>query len=281
MTNQNTYSAGYRTGSADRASGRPFRFAYRHSRAYQRGYAAGYDAARSTTMPEPDSRTPAPQQPLAPPPAPPPAARRRRPPANRRHDVITAQALARAILRKPNLVIFDTETTGLDRTAEIVELAIIDSAGGVLLESLVRPTLPVPPEASAVHHITDDHLQSAPTMDDLDHQLRQVLTGRYVVAYNLAYDLRVLNQSLAAHNLQPIHTDDFFYPGNPIADSACIMELYATYHGARSPGHQDYTWQSLEAALQQSGLAFPGDPHQALTDARATLALLEHLAGGL
>src|SRR5690606_37121994 len=39
-----------------------------------------------------------------------------------------------------NALILDTETTGLDADAEVVELAVIDCAGAVLLDTLVRPS---------------------------------------------------------------------------------------------------------------------------------------------
>ena len=41
-------------------------------------------------------------------------------------------------------VVFDTETTGTGRNAEIVDIACVDLNGTVLLDSLVRPTLPKP-----------------------------------------------------------------------------------------------------------------------------------------
>ena len=54
-----------------------------------------------------------------------------------------------------NALILDTETTGLGDDAEVVELAVIDCAGAVLLDTLVRPSGPVPAEAAAIHGITD------------------------------------------------------------------------------------------------------------------------------
>ena len=43
-----------------------------------------------------------------------------------------------------NFVILDTETTGLDRHARIVEFSCIDRAGTVLVNSLVNPGVPIP-----------------------------------------------------------------------------------------------------------------------------------------
>jgi DNA polymerase-3 subunit epsilon len=56
---------------------------------------------------------------------------------------------------RPNALILDTETTGLDGDAEVVELAVIDCAGSVPLDILVRPIGPIPVEAAAIHGITD------------------------------------------------------------------------------------------------------------------------------
>lgn len=65
------------------------------------------------------------------------------------------------------ILVLDTETTGMDAaTDQVIELA------GVSLDTqtyaprqawaaLVRPTIPVPPEASAVHHLTDDSFEHA------------------------------------------------------------------------------------------------------------------------
>ena len=48
-----------------------------------------------------------------------------------------------------SLVVFDTETTGLRTSAEIVEISIISVTGAVLLDTLLRPVHPIPEEATA------------------------------------------------------------------------------------------------------------------------------------
>ena len=65
--------------------------------------------------------------------------------------------------------VLDCETTGTDfENDKVVEV------GGVLLdgnevvmtyESLVNPGIPIPPRASAVHHLTDKHVHIAPGLD--------------------------------------------------------------------------------------------------------------------
>src|SRR6266511_2362154 len=53
------------------------------------------------------------------------------------------------------VIILDTETTGLDLSAEIVQISLITIDGASLFDSLVKPTQPIPPEVTAIYHITD------------------------------------------------------------------------------------------------------------------------------
>jgi len=61
-----------------------------------------------------------------------------------------------------NALILDTETTGLDEHAEIVEIAVIDCTGAVLLDTLVRPAGPIPAEAVEIHGITNEMVVQIP-----------------------------------------------------------------------------------------------------------------------
>lgn len=61
----------------------------------------------------------------------------------------------------------DIETTGIDPAADAtIEIASVDLVrdGGITnaMDTLVRPTKPIPPGASAVHHIIDDDVAHAP-----------------------------------------------------------------------------------------------------------------------
>ena len=181
-----------------------------------------------------------------------------------------------------NLAVLDTETTGLDGYAEIVQVAVVDRASDVLLDSLVKPTRPVPAEATAVHGISDGDLLDAHTLIQIDQQLKTTLEGRFVAVYNADFDFRVLNQSLHARGLRGIYRNaggPRFREGDLVVNSACIMKMYAIWYGAWHDYFQSYTWQSLGNAIQQCGLEFDGKAHSALADARAALAVLRFMAG--
>ncbi len=65
----------------------------------------------------------------------------------------------RVLQQKP--VYIDTETTGLDSSAEIIEISVVDHDGSVLFDSTVRPKNPIPREAQAVHHISNEMVKDA------------------------------------------------------------------------------------------------------------------------
>lgn len=51
------------------------------------------------------------------------------------------------------VIILDTETTGLDLSAEIVQISLFTIDGASLFDSFVKSTQLIPPEATAIHHI--------------------------------------------------------------------------------------------------------------------------------
>ncbi len=174
---------------------------------------------------------------------------------------------ARQILaRQP--VFLDTETTGLDEQAEIIEISVVDHDGAVLLDTLVRPQGQVPLEASRVHGLTDAHLRQAPTWDRVWPQVQQVLRGRVVAIYNADYDVRLMRQSNARYGLPWALPDTEF---------VCIMKLYARFRGERNRRTGDYRWWKLEQAGRHCRIPIPNS-HRALEDTRLARAVLQHIA---
>ena len=93
------------------------------------------------------------------------------------------------------VIILDTETTGLDLSAEIVQISLITIDGASLFDSLVKPTQPIPPEVTAIHHITDLDVAQAPSFDMIYDRLKALLEGKRVVIYNAGFDIQMLRQS--------------------------------------------------------------------------------------
>ena len=106
-------------------------------------------------------------------------------------DRLRAIAEAGRVLER-ELVVFDTETTGLDGGAEI---SCVNGRGEVLLDTLVRPASPIPADATAVHGIGCDDVLGKPAIGHVMAQLEPVFAAAQVIAsYNLSYDHRLLKQ---------------------------------------------------------------------------------------
>ncbi len=101
----------------------------------------------------------------------------------------------------------DTETTGADPdTAHICEVALLLSSYSgfsrrpeedVRFQRLVKPPEQVPPEASAVHHITNEMLQDEPSIQDISSQVFELFQrADCISAHNLPYDLAILTREL-------------------------------------------------------------------------------------
>ncbi|MFL0028488.1 exonuclease domain-containing protein [Streptomyces sp. NBUL23] len=108
---------------------------------------------------------------------------------------------AAAALADPDVLVLDTETTGLGDDARIVELAVLNSRGEVLLDSLLDPGVPVPDDAAAIHGITTEELAGAPTFSAVLGQLTELLDGRRCLIYNQWYDVARLRHELTLHYL--------------------------------------------------------------------------------
>ncbi|CAL9636173.1 MULTISPECIES: 3'-5' exonuclease [Streptomyces] len=108
------------------------------------------------------------------------------------------------------LAAFDTETTGVDTEADrIVSAAlVVQDAPGLrprVTRWLVNPGVPVPEAATAVHGLTEEHVQRhgrwpAPVMYEIAEALaEQARAGRPLVVMNAPFDLTLLDRELRRH----------------------------------------------------------------------------------
>jgi len=178
-----------------------------------------------------------------------------------------AIAWAREVVRDPGTVFLDTETTGLDARAEIIDIAIVDLDGRTLLDTLVRPRARIPAEASAIHGIRDHHVAGAPWWGDVYGEVLALLTDRRIVVYNASYDRRILHQCCDAHLLPP-----------PQCAWECAMQRYAEYAGERSQWGRGFRRHKLEVAAGVFGIA-PGG-HRARADADVCRQVVQQMALG-
>ena len=90
-------------------------------------------------------------------------------------------------LRKP-LIFFDLETTGLnimtDRIVEIAYLKVFPNGNEESRKMRINPEMPIPPESTAVHHITDDDVRDCPTFKQVAQMLANEFQGCDIAGYN-------------------------------------------------------------------------------------------------
>ncbi len=166
-------------------------------------------------------------------------------------------------------VFLDTETTGIGPNDNIVEIAIIDTDGQVLFDSLVKPVGKIAPDARAVHGISEGMVASAPSWKEVWSAVEAVLEGRWVGIYNAEFDLRMMQQSHQRHWMpwtSPAGMQPF-----------CIMKLYALFYGEWNPRRRNYRWHSLDRAGQQCQIPLPNS-HRAKADALLTREVFLHMA---
>lgn len=166
-------------------------------------------------------------------------------------------------------IFLDTETTGLGDDDQVIEIGIVSAAGEVLLRTLVRPTVPVDPEAQAVHGITAEDLADAPEWSEIASLVEAVLASRRpMVIFNADFDVRLLRQTAAAHGDVPAWIDE------AARTAQCAMIHAARVYGATNR----YGTISLAKALVASGAQWQGPAHSAVGDAMSTAELVRAMA---
>ncbi|MCE1255668.1 MAG: 3'-5' exonuclease [Anaerolineae bacterium] len=184
-------------------------------------------------------------------------------PRNPRNDAIL---IAREVLSR-DPIFLDTETTGLTRNDEIVEISLIDNQGNLIYESLVRPSQSISPDAYAVHGISNDSVKNAPAWPVIWPTLRTHLVGRLICAYNAEFDMRMMQQSHTRYRL----------PWKENFKSFDIMQLYSQFKGEWDNVRRQYRYHSLDKAGKECQILIP-NAHRAATDALLARALLHYIS---
>ncbi len=155
------------------------------------------------------------------------------------------------------IAIIDVETTGLSpwRHDRIVEIAIVvmSRSGDVEHEydTLVNPMRDIGP--TSIHGITPTAVKDAPRFSDIAGDVADVLRGCTLVGgHNISFD-----RSFLVSEFRRLDTE---LPEFPVV---CTCR-----HFGRA---------SLQACCREYGIRLQGQPHRALTDARATAELLSIL----
>lgn len=101
-----------------------------------------------------------------------------------------------------HLVAIDTETTGVDEKAEVVQLAVVSWDERILFNELIKPMDSISEETSRIHHITDELVSRCYRINYYWSYICGNLVGdNAVIGYNVHFDLRILNQSSLRYSM--------------------------------------------------------------------------------
>jgi DNA polymerase-3 subunit epsilon len=102
-------------------------------------------------------------------------------------------------------IYYDTETTGVKPDRDrIIEIAAYDPERNQRFEKFVNPGCPIPPEATAIHHITNDMVASASSFAIVGAEFIDFCEGEVVlIAHNNdSFDYQFLRIEFERHALQ-------------------------------------------------------------------------------
>lgn len=162
-------------------------------------------------------------------------------------------------LKKP-LAFIDLEATGMnisnDRIVEIAIVRISPDNTRQVKRKLINPEIPIPPEITSIHGITNDMLQNAPVFKQVANEIRQFLDNCDLSGYNSnRFDVPMLVEGFLRAGIE------FDMKGRRLLDVQKIYHMME--QRTLSAAYKFYCEKDLEGA------------HGAEADAAATCEVLE------
>lgn len=157
--------------------------------------------------------------------------------------------------------VLDLETTGMSPAlgGRVCEVAAVRFQAGEVLDvfcELVDPGLPMPPEVTRIHGITDAMVRGKPRFSAVAPRLLSFIDGTAVVCHNCPFDIPFLRSEFEREGLN--------FPELPALDTLRLARL-----------HGKFPSNSLGNITRDLGFSCEGW-HRAEADARMTAKLLRY-----
>lgn len=166
----------------------------------------------------------------------------------------------------PALTVFDIETTGLDpkKGNRIIEIAGIRIEDGQInmertFEAFVNPEMPIPPEATRIHKITDTDVATAATIMNVLPEFLTFAQGSLLFAHNANFDMGFLEVE-----------KDLCWGYIELPECFCSMKLSQALY----PNEFRH---NLDVISTRFGLEINGQRHRALADVELTAKAILHM----
>lgn len=167
-------------------------------------------------------------------------------------------------------VVLDTETTGLSPQSDyIISVAALKVNLNVrsgkkqrvqTLQTLLKPPIEIPREATRVNGITNKKVRRAPRFGEEAQEIRDFIGALPIVGHNIAFDLNFLNEEFNRVNVYPLYENEAY----------CTMMAYRQHFSGRS---------SLDAVVDHLlGKRRKGKYHDAMEDVMLTAEIASELS---
>ena len=168
------------------------------------------------------------------------------------------------------VIVLDTETTGLhpfgsathleEEPADMLQLSIIDAKDGSrIYDQYYWPKHSRAwPQAEAVNHISPAMVRDMPSFVQEREIVQEILDkARVIIGYNISFDLGFLEAAGCNYSRTKYLID--------------VMDDYAAHVHDKPDWAEDWTWQKLTEAAEQTHYQWAGEAHNSLQDCLATL----------
>lgn len=166
-------------------------------------------------------------------------------------------------------IVLDTETTGLDpkKGDRIVEIGCVESVNrfltGRTFHQYINPERSMPPDAFAVHGLSDGFLKDKPVFAEIADGFLDFIGDAMLVIHNASFDMAFLNHELGRIGRPPI-------PNDRVIDTLLLARR-------KHPGQPN----SLDALCQRYGIDNTRrTKHGALLDSEILAEVYAELTGG-
>ncbi|WP_295364553.1 3'-5' exonuclease [uncultured Succinivibrio sp.] len=165
-----------------------------------------------------------------------------------------------------DIIIIDTETTGLANSDEVLQLSIIDGNENIIWDRFYKPSNHTSwYYAQKVNHISPEMVANKPSIETDAEEIKEIFASHsLVLGYNTKFDLRLLENNIEGFKDLEIKFED-------------VHNLYRKCENLKkTPQLEKHDLTSVSATLGFK-LAENDFMHNSLTDVKATLFIFKKI----
>ena len=169
------------------------------------------------------------------------------------------------------LIVFDIESTGLsprqDRIIELAAIKVMPDGTEIEKSWLLNPTIPIPPETTKIHGITDDIVKDCPTFSECAQEIFDFFRDCDLSGFNAdRFDIPCLEEefarcgwNFAASARKHVDVQRIYHRMEP-RDLSAAVQFYLGRNHAGAHGAEADTRATLEV-LKAQMQKYPSLPH--------------------